>query len=177
MKTVTPIILSLLCIALLITAGCTGGQTPQPGKTSTPVETPVTLVTTSPPTPSPAPSVVTPSVAATTQETDPYPREITYLPPATAVDIGIDKDRVYNTITVTFIGGPGQALVSNILVRVTTSEGLVQQKNFPVNAAGIGTGASIDLKGTRGSDRVEVFVTQGGVIYKLRDENVTHFYY
>ena len=96
---------------------------------------------------------------------------------ATAVDIGIDKDRVYNTITVTFVGGPGQALVSNILVRVTTSEGLVQQKNFPTNAAGIGTGASVDLTGTKGSDRVEVFVTQGGVMYKLRDENVTHFYY
>jgi len=177
MKTVPPIILSLLCIALLFMAGCTGGQAPQPGKTPTPVETTIAMVTTSPPTPSPAPTGVTPSVTPAAQETDPYPKDLTYLPPATSVDIGIDKDRVYNTITVTFIGGPGQALVSNILVRVTTSEGLVQQKNLPVNAAGIGTGASVDLKGTRGSDRVEVFVTQGGVMYKLRDENVTHFYY
>ena len=177
MKTVPPIIISLLCIALLFSAGCTGGQAPQPGKTITPIVTATPVVTTSPPTPVPATTLVTPSVTTTTQEPDPYPKEITYLPPATAVDIGIDKDRVYNTITVTFVGGPGQALVSNILVRVTTSEGLVQQKNFPTNAAGIGTGASVDLKGTKGSDRVEVFVTQGGVMYKLRDENVTHFYY
>jgi len=99
------------------------------------------------------------------------------LPPATAIDIGIDKDRVYNTITVTFIGGPGQVLVKNVLVRVTGSDGTVEQKNIPVSNNQVSTGASVEMKGTHGSDRVQVFVTMGGVVYKIKDENMSYTYY
>ena len=76
----------------------------------------------------------------------------------------------------TFIGGPGQVIVKNILVRVTTSDGRVEQKNILIGNQ-VSTGASVDMKGTRGSDRVEVFVTLGGVMYKLKDENMTYAYY
>ena len=57
----------------------------------------------------------------------------------------------------TFLGGPGQVLVKNILVRVTTSDGRVEQKNIPIGNQ-VSTGASVDMKGTQGPDRVEVFV-------------------
>jgi len=107
---------------------------------------------------------------------DQFPQDVTNLPAPNAIDIGIDKDRVYNTITVTFIGGPGQILVKNILVRVTTSDGNVQEKIFPIINQ-VATGASVDMKGTQGSDRVEVFVTLNGVIYKVKDQNMVYGYY
>lgn len=33
------------------------------------------------------------------------------------------------------------------------------------------------MNGTQGSDRVEVFVTPGGVVYKLKDVNMVYGHY
>lgn len=177
MKKISPILIIAAFISLILCSGCLNQQPvpPTPTQSMTGTATPASLVTSVPAT-TLQPAV--PSVIQTAQQTtpDPFPQKVTNLPPSIAVDIGIIKDRVYNTITVTFIGGPGQVLVKNILVRVTTPDGVVEQKNIPVGNQ-VSTGASVDMKGTRGSDRVEVFVTIGGVMYKLRDENLSYAYY
>lgn len=177
MKKILPILIIMAFISILLCSGCLSQQPVPPPATqsTTGTATPTSLVT---PVPATTPQPAVPSVLQTAPQTtpDPFPQKVTDLPPSIAVDIGLIKDRVYNTITVTFIGGPGQVLVKNILVRVTTSDGVVEQKNIPVGNQ-VSTGASVDMKGTRGSDRVEVFVTIGGVMYKLRDENMSYAYY
>ena len=169
MKNICTIAVIAACITLMFCSGCLSQQMAQSPATqgetmqATTTTQPVQVVTTIQPT-------------AQQPVTDPLPQEVTALPPANAIDIGIEKDRVYNTITVTFIGGPGQVLVKNILVRVTTPDGIVQQKNIPIGNQ-VSTGASVDIKGTQGSDRVEVFVTLGGVTYKFKDVNMSYAYY
>jgi hypothetical protein len=177
MKAIPVIVIIVACIILLLCSGCLGRQSAQ---------SPVTQVITTQATP---PAFETSPTATRTVQTattipvtaqqtvvDNLPQEVTILPPDYAIDIGIDKDRVYNTITVTFTGGRGQVLVKNILVRVTTPDGVVEQKNFPIGNQ-VSIGSSVDLKGTHGSDRVEVFATLGGITYKVKDENMTYAYY
>ena len=177
MKIISTIVIIAAFITLIFCSGCISQQTVQsPGTQGVTIpETPVTSVTSLPAT---LPVLTTKSIPEPAEQTviDTLPQNVTALSPANAVDVGIEKDRVYNTITVTFIGGPGQVIVKNILVRVTTSDGRVEQKNIQIGNQ-VSTGASVDMKGTRGSDRVEVFVTLGGVIYKLKDENMTYAYY
>ena len=76
----------------------------------------------------------------------------------------------------TFIGGHGQVLVKDILVRVTKSDGTVEENNIPVGNQ-VARGAFVDIKGTQGSDRVEVFATLGGITYKVKDENMVYARY
>jgi len=177
MKSIPVIIIIAACIALVFCSGCLNQQPAQAPVTqvATTQATPATLVT--PPQPGqPSPAVT--AIPATAQQTvtDTLPQEVAILPPDYTVDIGIDKDRVYNTITVTFNGGRGQVLVKNILVRVTTSDGRTEQKYLPVGNQ-VAIGSSVDMKGSHGPDRVEVFVTLGGITYKVKDENMTFVYY
>ena len=67
--------------------------------------------------------------------------------------------------------------MKNVLVRVTGSDGTVEQKNIPVNNNQVATGASVEMTGSHGPDRVEVFVTMGGVVYKIKDEIMSYTYY
>lgn len=162
------LILVLTCMVIFITTGCLNQQQ---------VEKPaVTQVTASPPV-SPSQGAATPQETGaaqtqvfTTVPTESLPAEVTTPPAPYAVDIRIDKDRVYSTITVTFAGGPGQIFVDSILVRVTRSDGLKEEKEIPFKDQ-IPLGASVDLAGTKGSDRVEVYATINGVTYKVRDQN------
>ncbi len=174
MKVISTIVIIAACIILIFSSGCLSQNiTPSPVTQGVPIPTtPATAVTSLPAT------LLVQTGIPTAQQTvnDPFPQNVTDLPSANAIDIGIEKDRVYNTITVTFIGGPGQVLVKNILVRVTTSDGNVEQKNILIGNQ-VSTGASVDMKGTQGSDRVEVFVTLGGIMYKLKDENMVYGYY
>jgi hypothetical protein len=173
MKPVIYSVLILACIALLFTMGCTGQQQSNPTVTPTattpgPTQVPATIsaketrVTSAP---------VTGAVPA-----DTLPAEVSQPPDRYAIDVKIDKDRVYSTITVTFIGGPGQVLVNNILVRVNRSDGVKEEKEIPFTGQ-IPTGASVNLPGTKGSDQVEVYATINGVVYKLKDQNMVYEQY
>lgn len=157
-------------------SGCTNQQaTPAPATQAVTIPaTPAVTITSL--TPTQPISTVTTTRPTAQQTIDPLPQDVTALPPAYAVDIGIEKDRVYNTITVTFTGGRGQVLVKDILVRVTKSDGTVEEKKIPVGNQ-VATGASVDIKGTQGSDRVEVFATLGGITYKVKDENMVYARY
>jgi hypothetical protein len=174
MKTTICIVPVLVCIGLLLTAGCV--NQPQDGKLpASPVAT-VSGAAPGPAVPTPIETAPAPTQVITAVPTDSLPTDLTQPPPQYAVDIRIDKDRVYSTITVTFVGGSGQIFVKKVLVRVTRSDGLKQEKEIPFKGQ-IPGGASVDLAGTKGSDRVEVYVTINGVIYKIRDENAVYEQY
>jgi hypothetical protein len=173
MKPGIRIILVLVCVVILFTAGCV--NQPQGGK---PPASPVATLSGGAPgsaVPTPA-DTLSPTLTITAVPTESLPTDLTQPPPQYAVDIRIDKDRVYSTITVTFVGGSGQIFVKKVLVRVIRSDGLKEEKEIPFKGQ-IPGGASVDLAGTKGSDRVEVYVTINGVTYKIRDENAVYEQY
>jgi len=177
MKIIPVIIIITAFIALFSCSGCLSQQ-PTPSPVTQGIPTPATTAAsiTSPTVTPPVPTGTPVPPTAPQTVTDTLPQEVTILPPDYTIDIGIDKDRVYSTITVTFTGGRGQVLVKDILVRVTTSDGVVEQKRFPIGNQ-VSIGSSVDMKGSKGSDRVEVFATLGGITYKVKDENMTYAYY
>jgi hypothetical protein len=173
MKKSALLLIILACCLMVLIAGCINQQQAIPIHTNTipATNTPVTSV---PVSLTPAVTTITTSAGGTgsgslsgelSQPLSPY-----------AVDISVAKDRVYSTITVTFLGGPGQIFVKDVLVRVTRSDGLKEENHIPFSDQ-IPIGASVDLPGTKGSDRVEVYATINGVTYKVRDENAVYARY
>lgn len=148
-------IIGAITLAIFMVPGILG---PQPGKGPQPGPGPGPI-TPSPPPATPPVTVQTPR--NTTAQTIPATieqqaiRPVDTFPPKSAVSVVIgQKDTSYATIPVTFNGGDGQTLVRNITVRMTRSDGRVITSNLnPEN------GAEVTLEGTRGTDRVEVFVT------------------
>ena len=169
------LVLTCTVLALVLVTGCVNQpQAGNPTVTASATDNPATtqpLVTPSPGETTPASTEV-----STTVPVDSLPTDITLPPPRFATDIRIDKDRVYSTITVTFVGGPGQVFVRDILVRVTRADGLKEIAHIPFKDQ-VPVGASVDLPGTKGSDRVEVYVTINGITYKIRDENAVYEQY
>ncbi|HTY14947.1 MAG TPA: hypothetical protein VMC42_04500 [Methanoregulaceae archaeon] len=177
MKTRLHLFLVLICtlLALVLATGCV--NQPQAGNPAvTPVPTDDHGITPSSTIPVPGEALPAPAQVYATVPAESLPTDISLPPPRFATDIRIDKDRVYSTITVTFVGGPGQVFVRDILVRVTRSDGLKEEKHIPFKDQ-VPVGASVDLAGTKGSDRVEVYVTINGVTYKIRDENAVYEQY
>ena len=88
------------------------------------------------------------------------------LPSERSIDIQInDKDALDATIPVIFAGGKGQAAVTSIEVRVTRPDGVIITENLPAEK-----GAELKIQGTKGDDRVEVFVSfNDGTSYKIID--------
>ncbi len=150
--------LSVLVLSGAAFAGCTG----VPG--TPPATTPPTAVPTVAPTPG-TPVVTAP--VATTATIGPVVTQT--IPIQYAIDVTIAKDRVYNTITVTFDGGPGQVFVQEIKVTVTGSDGTAITKDIPQSGQ-IQDGASVEFQGTKGRDHVEVWATINGQTYKIKDE-------
>jgi len=93
------------------------------------------------------------------------------LPPGQGVTIQInEKDPIYSTIPVIFAGGAGQVAVRDVRIRATLSTGEVITDRLPPEK-----GAEIVIRGTQGTDRIEVFVTLNtGVTYKTMDQLVPY---
>ncbi|MCQ8893874.1 MAG: hypothetical protein NQU46_04505 [Methanolinea sp.] len=93
------------------------------------------------------------------------------LPPQSTVEIQVnEKDPIYATLTVVFAGGKGQVAVRDILVRVTTPDGVITEKHLEANK-----GAEVTFQGSRTDDRLEVFVTlTNGQTYKIIDQMVPY---
>jgi PBP1b-binding outer membrane lipoprotein LpoB len=140
------IMIVLLCSALAI-AGCTG--TPASPAATTPASgTPTGSGT------SPAPS----GAVLTTVPTDIVPgtNQVT-------VDIGV-KDYLGN-IEVIYQGGMGQIHVKKITAKITRADGQIQTKPLENKK-----GSTIELEGTKQTDRVEVWVDMdNGQTYKIND--------
>lgn len=141
---------ALLALAL-VCAGCTGEKP----VAATPAPTTLT------------PSPTTPPTAAPTAGIDP----VRTLPPAQDVDLDLSKDRVYSDITLIYNGGGGEMFTNKIEMRVTLPTGEVTDYVMN-NGAKPKRGDTIVAKGSRGSDKCEVWVTSAGLRYKVIEENL-----
>jgi ABC-type transport system substrate-binding protein len=134
-----------LIVLTLLVAGCTQA----PPETNTPTPTPTSL----PP---------TPVTTLTTEPTD-------VVPPGQDVIIEVSRGTLSfdPVITVVFRGGTGINLLSTIEVKVTRSDGTVETAHLDNPKIG----DSIEVTGSTGKDRVEVWaVLKDGNTYKIYDQ-------
>lgn len=118
---------------------------------------------------------VTPSPAPATPATTALPEPVATLPAGQDVDIQVTKERPDYTLHLIYNGGKGEITVQQILMRATLSDGTVTEQYLNNNERKPRRGDEIVIKGSRGSDRVEVFVTSGSQMYKVFDDVlVTH---
>ena len=147
MKVFLPLL--LLCIALILVAGC-----------SSPIVTPPTTPTVTPtPTASPLP----------TPDLQPQPTDV--VPPMQQVAIQVTKNTVATDpwVSVLFAGGSGQSYVTVMTATIIRSNWTTETKSAPT--PGIGT--NILLTGTTRTDRVIVNMSYtDGHTYTVKDELV-----
>ena len=136
-----------LCLCAL-SAGCTTQPEIKPVETTVP--TPVTTIPT---------SAVT--VIATPLAT---------LPIEQYVDINVEKQRPDATIHLLYNGGKGEIFVQNVMMRVTRSDGTVEEKFLNDGTRKPKRGDELIIQGTKNVDQVAVFLTSAGKTYKIYDK-------
>jgi hypothetical protein len=139
-----------LCLCAL-SAGCTS---PAPAEIK-PVETTVPPLTT------------IPTSAATVIST---PLAVETLPIEQYVDINVEKQRPDATIHLLYNGGKGEIFVQNVMMRVTRSDGTVEEKFLNDGTRKPKRGDELIIQGTRNVDQVAVFLTSAGKTYKIYDK-------
>jgi hypothetical protein len=140
------IMIVLLCSALAI-AGCTG--------------TPASPAATTPASGTPAGYGTTPASSGAILTT--VPTDIVPGTNQVTVDVGV-KDYLGN-IEVIYQGGMGQIHVKKISAKITRADGQTQTKPLENKK-----GSTIELEGTKQTDRVEVWVSMdNGETYKIND--------
>ncbi|HSQ92873.1 MAG TPA: hypothetical protein VLL74_01095 [Methanoregula sp.] len=145
------VLLILICAVL---SGCMADpETPVP-VTNAPPATPVTVVVTS----------ATPLPATTVEP-------VRTLPPERGVNLVLTKDRPTSEIHLLYQGGPGDMLVTRVMMRVYTSETAFEEYIMSNGKKPV-PGDAIIAPGTRGGDRCEVIVISSGTRYKVLDEPV-----
>jgi len=147
----------ILCVILSLAAGCSQPAAP----TATPAPTTIeTTIATTAPTPVP-----------TTLSTTPGPTQT--LPGAWVIDVQVasNSETIDPQIIATFRGGKGQNLIPEIDVRVTRSDGVVENAKM---TQPLYVGKSVSLPGTRqNNDRAEVWaITPQGDQVKIFDAYV-----
>ncbi|AGB02627.1 hypothetical protein [Methanoregula formicica] len=157
MKPVPIFLASLFLLACALIAGCTSGTTTAP-ETTVPVTTatpvPTTLVAT------PQPTSASPADA-----------EIQSLPEAQMVSFELTKDRPTSKIHLLYQGGPGTVFTQKVALWVYKEDGTYQEYLMK-DGKRPSAGDEVVAKGTRGGDRCVVFVTSGGVVYKVIDKKL-----
>jgi hypothetical protein len=142
-----------------LSAGCTS-----PTKVEIKPET--TIV----PTPPPTTSTSTATVVST-------PLAVETLPAGQAVDVQVYKQRPDATIHLVYNGGPGEMFVQNVMMRVTRSDGQVNEEYLNDGTREPQRGDELVMDGTRGTDQVAVFLTSAGKTYKIYDKLLANPYY
>jgi len=139
-------VLILLVCAAIGFAGCTGTTT-TPAQPAAPA----------------APAATQAGTAPATNNLVPSPTDV--VPDNNAVSV-IIQEKVYDgTIPVVFDGGKGQYLVKSASVTLYRSDGQVMTENL-----GIKKGDTVNLAGTKQTDRVVAYVTEvNGQTYKVAD--------
>ena len=142
---------------LLVVAGCS--SPPQPVVTPTP--TPVTT---------PEPTTLPTPVPTTKASTEPGPTDT--LPPQWPLSVTVEKSGMYSTTIITHLdGGKGLMYASRMDVRVTHPDGTVLSDGI----AKPRMGDTVEIRGTSGTDRVEVMLTMAnGGIYKVTDQQMPY---
>ena len=151
MKTLLP--LTLLCIGIVLIAGCSGPLiTPTPNPTVTPTPSPT-------PTPTPLPPP------------DLEPRQTDVVPPYQQVVVQVTKNTVAVDpwVSVLFAGGSGQSYATMMTATIIRMDGLTETQ--AVLYPEIGT--NIMLSGSTQTDRVIVNMTYtNGATYTVKDVRV-----
>lgn len=138
-----------LCLCAL-SAGCTTQSEIKP------VETTV---------PAPITTVPTPTVTGIST-----PLAVETLPMEQYIDINVEKQRPDATIHLLYNGGKGEIFVQNVMMRVTRSDGTVEEKFLNDGARKPKRGDELIIQGTRNVDQVTVFLTSAGKTYKIYDK-------
>ena len=152
MKICSMLVIAIVSLACILAAGCTQPQAPAP--TPTPTLAP-------PMTPVGTPIPATPACSLT-----PGPTQV--VPDYESVSITIDRNTISEdpTITTTFNGGKGLAMVQSMTVTLIRSDCVtdVQTRADP------GIGTSVTQMGTTRTDRVKVDVVMtSGIEYTVID--------
>ncbi|MFY9799764.1 MAG: hypothetical protein WAK10_00790 [Methanoregula sp.] len=150
MKSIIILLVSLGLILCALSVGCTS-----------PTQAEIKPVETTVPTPLPTtpPSMVTSIPAA-----------IGTLPVEQYVDIQVEKQRPDATIHLLYNGGKGEIFVQSVMMRVTRSDGTVEEKFLNDDTRKPRRGDELVMDGTRGVDQVAVFLTSAGTTYKIFDK-------
>ncbi|MCX6694351.1 MAG: hypothetical protein NT074_07390 [Methanomicrobiales archaeon] len=95
------------------------------------------------------------------------PGQTVTMPPGSEVIVQVNQKNTSDaTISVIFSGGAGQNSVKRCEVRVTKSDGTTETADLKPEKQEV-----VTIKGTRGDDRVEVYVTMNtGMTYKIADQ-------
>ncbi|MDD5143695.1 hypothetical protein [Methanoregula sp.] len=159
MKPSANLLAGLLVVLSVLLAGCTSDSGTAP-ETPVPVTTATPEPTTQAPTPTPTPT-----------PTSPADVPIDVPPPAQAVTLELTKNRPTSELHLLYQGGPGIQFTQKIVMWVYNEDGSYQEYLMSNGKRPV-AGDEIVAKGTRGGDRCVVFVTSGGVVYKVIDKKM-----
>jgi len=148
--------MSVLMVCVLF-AGCTS-----------PTETKIKPFATTVPMP---PSTTTFPSTSTVVST---PQSVETLSYEQNVDIRVEKQRPDASIHLIFNGGIGEDYVQNIMMRVTRSDGTVEEKYLNDGIRRPRTYDELVMDGTHGVDQVAVFLTSTGKTYKIFDKPLAY---
>ena len=153
------VILSAACVLMfcVLVAGCTS-----------PTEARIRPLETTVPAPNPTTTSLPASTVASTPltvETLPYDRN---------VNVQVEKQRPDASIHLIYTGGPGEDYVQNIMMRVTRSDGTVEEKYLNDGIRRPRPYDELVIDGTRGTDQVAVFLTSAGNTYKIFDKPLAY---
>jgi hypothetical protein len=161
MKYTAILVVTLGVVLCALSAGCTS-------PTQSEIKPLETTVSTPSPTLSPSSSTVT--VVST-------PVAVETLPAGQYVNIQVEKQRPDASIHLLYNGGEGEIFVQNIMMRVTRSDGQVEEQYLNEGTRKPRRGDELVIAGTRGSDQVVVFLTSSGKTYRIFDKPLELPYY
>ncbi|MFA6225444.1 MAG: hypothetical protein WC620_04500 [Methanoregula sp.] len=148
----TPFLLTALVLVLCaLSAGCTSPTQAE----ILPVGSPTPL------------SILVTTSTATLMST---PVAVDTLPSEQFVDLQLTKERPDFTLHLLYNGGKGEIFVQNVVMKVTRSDGQIIQQSMNEGQRKPRRGDELVIQGSRGNDRVEVFVTSAGKTYKAIDK-------
>lgn len=151
MKSTLFLLTALVLVLCALSAGCTS-----------PTQAEIKPVDLSTPPPSPVISSVATVVST--------PITVDTLPPEQFVDLQLTKERPDFSLHLLYNGGKGEIFVQNVMMRVTLSDGQVIEQYLNDKERKPRRGDELVIQGSRGNDRVEVFVTSAGKTYKAIDQ-------
>jgi len=163
MKYTVILVATLGLVLCALSAGCTS-----------PTQVEVKPMESTVPTPPPTTFTSTSTSTATVVST---PVAVETLPAEQSVNINVEKQRPDATIHLVYNGGKGEMFVQNIMMRVTRSDGQVEEQYLNDKTRKPRRGDELVMAGTRGSDQVVVFLTSAGKTYRIFDKPLVLPYY
>jgi len=157
MKCTKVLFTTFVLMVCVLFAGCTS-----------PTEAKIKPFVTTVPTP---PTATTSSSTSTVVST---PQSVETLPYEQNVGILVEKQRPDATIHLIYTGGTGEDNVWNIMMRVTRSDGTVEEKYLNDGTRRPRLNDALVMDGTRGVDQVAVFLTSAGKTYKVFDKPLAY---